>query len=801
MITPDKRSRVRFFRNLSSITTGRVFAIVCARVAMITPSKPARVRFFRNLSSITAGLVIAIVGGAIFSLPPQFHELYRAAAEALSYPSPTLDAYLTPAIAILTIVLLSLALLAAMTSSRIMTSRPARWMTAFVSALPILALALGTFLARPEARSIPEMQSGIAEGYTNYLLQSRGYQSRETAARLAADVAEVVPKHDALLGTFSVALCLIAGLFLASSRKLRGWLGDLQERLYQARPASHEDLVTRPTTWSFKRHPLVALLGITVVVVLFLALAPVSLPRLITPLGITALFLTLLTLWSVALRSLSVAVAWPVTWSLIAFAILLSALDLNDNHWIETDPGAAAPPPMTSSSAFEAWLRSRGGLTSLPEGRKFPVYIVAAQGGGAYAAYHSATLLSSIQDECPDFAKHLFAISAVSGGSVGASVFAGLLEGHPIPPASSSIGDCGTRVRPPKGRSLEDLTAEVLDRDFFAPLQAGMLFPDFMQRFIWPPIGAFDRARTLDKALASSWHDAMQIPGARWLNPKPDNENLLGSQFTAHWKPSTDSLVPALLFNTTETHSGRRRLIAPFTFPGTDLRFMPVWNMAADAPVKPVTLSVKTAAFVSARFPWVTPSAWFEDIATTKSGGRVAEKIRVVDGGYFENSGVATALDLINAMQQDLRSNEFAPYRDKIELVLVVLTSADFSVRSYYGLGESLEPIRAMLSTREARAPIEIARANQILNTASQATQLPQHSGPALLKFKLDGLGYPLPLGWVLSNITRDLIDMQTGFAAACENRAALAEPIPIERSLNCRRLMLKKQLTDWKRP
>jgi hypothetical protein len=48
-----------------------------------------------------------------------------------------------------------------------------------------------------------------------------------------------------------------------------------------------------------------------------------------------------------------------------------------------------------------------------------------------------------------------------------------------------------------------------------------------------------------------------------------------------------------------------------------------------------------TAAIASARFAWVTPAA------TMPCNG---SSWRLVDGGYFENSGLTTAFDLIGAM-------------------------------------------------------------------------------------------------------------------------------------------------------
>ena len=68
--------------------------------------------------------------------------------------------------------------------------------------------------------------------------------------------------------------------------------------------------------------------------------------------------------------------------------------------------------------SFAHWLKARRSGNA-----PFPVFIVTAQGGGIYAASAASSLLATLQDLCPSFARHIFAISAVSGGSVGASVF------------------------------------------------------------------------------------------------------------------------------------------------------------------------------------------------------------------------------------------------------------------------------------------------------------------------------------------------------------------------------------------
>src|SRR5262249_6587059 len=73
--------------------------------------------------------------------------------------------------------------------------------------------------------------------------------------------------------------------------------------------------------------------------------------------------------------------------------------------------------------------------------------------------------------------------------------------------------------------------------------------------------------------------------------------------------------------------------------------------------------------------------------------------------------------------------------------------------------------IRTMLNASEARGYIEISRAERA-DFARAAAQ----SG-AVLKLKLDAYGYPLPLGWSLSEVTRYSIQLQTGEVHSCESK------------------------------
>ena len=94
-----------------------------------------------------------------------------------------------------------------------------------------------------------------------------------------------------------------------------------------------------------------------------------------------------------------------------------------DPNVVRTGAGSSLPEYARDglSSVFDEWLSKRNA-----GGSKYPVFIIAAEGGGIYAAAATSLFLAKLQDDFPDFVKHVFAISAVSGGAIGATIFQAL---------------------------------------------------------------------------------------------------------------------------------------------------------------------------------------------------------------------------------------------------------------------------------------------------------------------------------------------------------------------------------------
>ena len=291
---------------------------------------------------------------------------------------------------------------------------------------------------------------------------------------------------------------------------------------------------------------------------------------------------------------------FPVITILVLLTVLFSLW--NDNHSIRTVAPQTAK-RLDVLGAFQIWYDlAQKNYPTVPQQ---PLYIVATEGGGIRAAYWTGIVLGAIQDANPDFAPHLFAISGVSGGSLGATVFDALL-------AESNTG----------AFKFEDKAHEILSQDFLSPALAAMLYPDLVQRIIPFPIACFDRGRALEMGWEKAWRDTM-------------GNDRFARSFVDLWNPGPREWMPALFLNGTSVEKGNRVITSNLRltniFLDADDAASVLANHKLGATEAACHIPLSTAAHMSARFTFVSPA------------GRFPDGSHVVDGGYFENSASTTA--------------------------------------------------------------------------------------------------------------------------------------------------------------
>lgn len=494
----------------------------------------------------------------------------------------------------------------------------------------------------------------------------------------------------------------------------------------------------------------------------------------------------------------------PILTILLIAGATFAGFDLNDNHELRvadaptSTPSSAAASKQVSAVQTEhrleldlaGWIASRQDWNQYDH---YPVFLVATEGGGIRAAYFTASVLAALQERCPAFAQHTLAISGVSGGSVGAAVFAGLVadQAENLPNPGCNLDgqkSAGTMVERARG---------VLSADLLSPLLGAMLFPDALQRLIPVPIGEFDRSRAIEYAVESSWQKA--ATGDCGLC---DGARMSERAMSLYRQPAPRNAVPYLFLNTTEAGTGRVIPYATVRVTGlaTPFRDQAQIDEGSFDYVKPspsqierLTLQdrmvddkipLSTAAIVSARFPYLTPAG-----RVGYSGGHY------VDGGYFENSGTWLLSGLAqNLIGQQLsypsgKSPQMDAARNAVFVVIVIqsepctrdsidtgcdedATAADNS------WNEMLSPLRALLSTRDERAAYSLdslgavsALIEQLSAQGAGSRPPPGRAGTAgsdiscdyrlcavTLRFR-NHTRTDIPLSWVLSSAGRKSMD------------------------------------------
>ncbi len=494
-----------------------------------------------------------------------------------------------------------------------------------------------------------------------------------------------------------------------------------------------------------------ATLGVLVLIVatsVWVSVAPVSIPQAMGALSILLFFTVTLIVLLGSLTAYFDSYRVPVLSSIFVLGVAFSAFGWNDNHAIRLRDRTPTKLP-GAREALHAWLDSRADKDHY-SGKPYPVFFVTAAGGGMYAAYHAATVLARLQDRCPNFAQHVFSISGVSGGSLGAAVFTGLAK-HRAPNATHQ--DC--LVGPtPIGPLEKKVESYFLGADLLAPVVAATLFPDFLQRFLPLAVGHLDRARALEASLAAAWTRT---------ETEHAGGNPFAEPFLTHWDASNPG--PALILNATDVEHGYRVVIAPFEVVdlraigniSTITRIVEFHKLLGKPPgaamdVFAEDLSLATAVGLSARFPWILPAGRLTN---------AEHDLRMVDGGYIENSGVETTLDLLRAVQ----TSYWGTGTHKISVHLLVISDLGLlETRAWQGIGEILSPLRTMLSTRTSRGTLAIYRASNFADDCF-ADKRCNRSNAQFAMFPLNLIDYPIPLGWQLSPLSATLVGLHSGYA------------------------------------
>ena len=322
--------------------------------------------------------------------------------------------------------------------------------------------------------------------------------------------------------------------------------------------------------------------------------------------------------------------------------------------------------------------------------RACPSPIVALVSGGASrSGFFAGSVLGLLTDiscerdamQCPAplFANRLFAISSVSGGSVGAALYARALADRTDdggPPCDRNQGS-PNYFRADNG-SWRRCLQKILAEDFLSPIISGLGFRDVFGFIgsafgpcVWP-----DRGHRIELAIARSYllykYDDHPEPGCTIerahgldadfisLGPDPSDKAAVAPK---RWKP-------ILLLNSTDAQTGKRFVFSG-VLPGGDASGQRWLEDAYDfhESFPGEDIPIVGAAHDSARFPVISPAGALYKNCKLASTAAFLDRLeamlqpppcaKLVDGGYFDNYGAATARDLVEALISDGKLKPF----------------------------------------------------------------------------------------------------------------------------------------------
>jgi hypothetical protein len=363
-------------------------------------------------------------------------------------------------------------------------------------------------------------------------------------------------------------------------------------------------------------------------------------------------------------------------------------------------------------------------------GCKGPMVVVATSGGASRAAYWTATVLSKLHASSDHFRKCFFAISSVSGGSVGATEFVAAINNDPIFDSNGS-----------------NYVLEAAGSDYLGSTLGGLFVNDGIFAFLhyW---NLPSRASSLEISIENAWGK---------FAPDP-NKGLISGDFLNLWKK--DHAWPILLINGTHAQSGRRIITSNINTNGLFVDSYDFFDVTKKS------ISASTAMHNSARFSYVSPAGHLPP-----GGIKNADQGYIIDGGYYENFGAETALELVQAVHRLKPSQTFEIIQISSDPDLVKLLADPNSIdcrkspktptidnNNFWNFlsWQYLMPLDGLLQARNARG----IAATQHLACASQDREQNQDHEDGVVFYKHLAMTMPKdqsepPLSWVLSNETK----------------------------------------------
>ena len=348
-------------------------------------------------------------------------------------------------------------------------------------------------------------------------------------------------------------------------------------------------------------------------------------------------------------------------------------------------------------------------------GSSYPVFIINAYGGGIRAAAWTTFVISELEKQSGgrnrSFQHYVLAYSGASGGTIGFSEL------------------CAARYSL-KQALLPGDWQQLYENDFLTPLIIALFGRD-----AWNSSSGFRLAPDRSILQEDIWERCLAQKQISYDSP-----------FVKYWD-SAGSYgmyeVPLLFANTYLADSGLKAITSPVrlshrNFPGTVFVEDLLQNDTASG------IKLSTGAFLSARFPFISPT------------GKLDQTHHFMDGGLKENSGAETAREILSVLFR--KYNQLSKSDTTWGKINIVLISLPNSIAG-------TDSIQTAPNFFELTAPLTALMNNWVGNT-NKADTINARNVDGYLKYDyyqlrpsatcLNGFKPVLPLGWQISDYALD---------------------------------------------
>ncbi|AUD04021.1 patatin-like phospholipase family protein [Spirosoma pollinicola] len=408
-----------------------------------------------------------------------------------------------------------------------------------------------------------------------------------------------------------------------------------------------------------------------------------------------------------------------VRFSLLILLIVSSCFNNDHPARIGNQP---AQKRLTIAAQFKTWFHQykaqiEGQNSATSSTKKYPVIFICSEGGAFRTGAYTGLYLTRLDDTLTKTGKlnlrqSIFAMSGVSGGAIGLGLYNALAY------RSKSSSD-----------QASGLAKRFFAYDALSPIIGKLLYGELLNLFIPVNIDRFNRATALEKA----W----EVAYGQTLNRSTDNT--FGQDFLS---PIPRPLDPLFIINTTEVETGLQCWIS--TAQADSMAFATDRDLLQRKIRNRFRYS--TALNFSSRFPLFSPGAAVDPARwqTALHGSSPTSYLHYVDGGYVENTGASSLLDVLTM----LKAKAAEEFKQVIPIIIFLKFSDDTQ--------SQIHPVRFANELAEVLFGIYNTRQGRSRTSEEQLRQFVTNHQGWLIAQPIRAGSSSVPMSWVLSTKSID---------------------------------------------